>query len=216
MPRKALSVVEPEEEMLDDEIEGEEDDAYLNDVPDLDDDLPADGEAEKPQEWQPLPPAKPLTPEQIIQKIEELESYCAKADGEYIAAKTAAKAAKGILEDAIYRLRQFIAATANDGNRPLLQMAESNSTKESVQEVKEISDEASRTLIENLVSPSVANKLYAAGIVSVGDMVDFLDRGNQLKDLVGIGPGLAEKIGLVMEEFWASEAKRQSEATDNE
>jgi hypothetical protein len=205
MARKQLAVIEPEED---------QDDAYLNDVPGLDDE-PADDE-DKPVEWQPSPPLKPLTTEQILKQIEDLESFCAKAESRWLDAKSAAKAAKGDYDDAVFRMRQCIAAAANDGNRPILQLAEENATKEPVQEVKEISDEASRTLIENLMTPSVANKLYAAGIVTVGDMVDYLDKGNQLKDLVGIGPGLAEKIGLKMEEFWQMQAQRDSEATDNE
>jgi hypothetical protein len=223
MARKQLAIVEPEEELIDDEIEQE-----ITEEEDLGDyrkfevtgdeqvehslnDEPAD-DGDRPQAWEPAPPLKPLTTEQILKQIEELESFCAKAEARYLDAKSAAKAAKGDYDDAVYRMRQCIAAAANDSNRPILQMAEANAAKEPVQEVKEISDEASRTLIENLMTPTVANKLYAAGIVTVGDMVDYLDKGNQLKDLVGIGPGTAERIGLVMVEFWQEMAKQEQAA----
>lgn len=217
MGRRKLDVVEPEEE-FDDEIESDEDEETDADQVDhsLSDELPELPEADKPKQWEPSPLIKPLTTEQILKQIEELESFCAKAESRFLDAKSAAKAAKGDYDDAVFRMRQCIAAAANDANRPILQMAEANGTKQPVQEVKEISDEASRTLIENLMTPTVANKLYAAGIVSVGDMVDYLAKGNQLKDLAGIGPGTAERIGLVMEEFWANEAKKQSEATASE
>jgi len=216
MPRKAAAVIEQDEEQddcvisADEDLEGEG--TELDDGPDLDSD-PADG-ADKPQQWQPSPPIKPLTPDQLLKQIEELEGYCVKAEARYLDAKSAAKAAKGDYDDAVYRLRQCIVAAANDANRPILQFAEDNASKEPVLPVDGVSDDAKRVLLENLMTPTVAQKLADAGLLTVEDLLEFNESGKKLSDIKGIGPGLAEKIGLRMEDFWQQQAQQEATASD--
>lgn len=141
------------------------------------------------------PSLEPEEMDEILEAIEEAELAVRHKEFELHQAKDVVKMCKAAMDDAVLRLRELCRARYADEERPLLNMANGESSN----------PERWRTVaVTELKIPNgIITKLHEAKITTIGDLADWGEGGNLLTDIPGVGPSKAEAIEEAMTEFWS-------------